>query len=171
MFPSKGSVIFFFLLIAILSSWNTISANEQITTKGLKIKFGTPVLLRFISDVSSKTTAPGQWIDLEVAAPISVDGIEVIPEGTPAKGFTISSNPNNYGGRGGLLSIGNFYLILGGSQRIRLDGIYRLGGADKPVSLAIGYCCFLGFLIKGEDACVKKGQRFKAVLQGDEFVQ
>jgi len=178
MFSFKTSAVFLLVMAGMLFWWNTVSATEpvpenaQVPGKGLTIKFGTPVMLRFVSDVSTKTVAQGQFIDLEVDAAVHVDGIEVIPAGTPAKGFLISSKSKDYGGIGGRLAIGNFYLMLRDSNRIQLDGMYRLEGADNRTSLFFGYyCCVLGLLVKGDEAIVKEGQTVRAVVPRDVLLQ
>jgi len=171
-FLRKTMMVLAFILVLFtprqaLSAEEGVVSEEQVEKKNVKIKFATPVLLRFIEGLSSENVEPGQIVKLEVEAPVYVDGILAIPEGTPAKGNIISVSAKNYAGEGGNLAVGNFYLVVNGSQRIDLDGIYRFEGKDKPHSLAIGHCCPLGFLIKGEDAQVKEEQTFRAVVSKD----
>lgn len=177
MICTKQIVIFPLIFLGLFLFWcdsiaDYACASEELTnTRELKLDFGTPILLRFISKITSEQAKAGQMIDLEVEAPVYKDGVVVIAEGTPAKGNIIACNTKGYAGEGGNLVVANFYVVLENSQMIRLDGIYRLEGKDKPESVAIGQCCFFGYLIKGEEALVKEGQTFRAVLARDVIIK
>jgi hypothetical protein len=164
------------ILIGFLIFWHNIdgtiafSTDNQAAVQGIKLKFGTPVLLQFVTEVSSESCKVSQVIDMEVSANVYKNGVIVIPKGLPAKGMMISGSHKNYAGEGGNLAIGNFYVIVNGSQRIDLDGIMRLEGEDRKESLVIGQCCPLGYLIRGKEACINKGQTFRTVLSKDEII-
>ncbi len=174
------SVKWFFKILIILFSlplfWTSMegsvafSYENKTAEKEFKLTFGTPVLLRFTGQVTSESYREGEVIRMEVGANVYKDGVVVIPEGLPANGVIISGGSKRYAGEGGKLTIGNFYLVLNNSQRIRLDGIIRLEGKNKKASLVLGQCCPLGYLIKGEEANIEKGQTFRAVLKRDEIL-
>ena len=171
-FPKISAILFVFLLF-----WHNVdgtivfSFDNQTAPPEIKLKFGTPVLLRFVNKITSENFKVGQVVDLEVSANVYKDGVVVIPEGLPAKGMIISSSGKHYAGEGGNLAVGNFYLFLNNSQRINLDGILRLEGEDKKESLVIGQCCFFGYLIKGKEAFINEGQTFRAILSRDEVIR
>lgn len=177
MICTKQIVIFPLVFLGLFLFWcdpilDYACASEELTnTRELKLDFGTPILLRFISKITSKQAKAGQMVDLEVEVPVFKDGVVAIAKGTPAKGTIIACNTKGYAGEGGNLAIANFYVVLENSQMIRLDGIYRLEGKDKPESVVIGQCCLLGYLIKGEEALVKEDQTFRAVLARDVIIK
>ena len=143
--------------------------SENVTE--LKLDYGTAILLRFLSDVSSKEAKVGQLVNLQVDENVFKDGTLVIPKGTPARGQIINSMAKYHGGLGGQIVIANFYIILEQYQKIPLDGTYRIEGKEEKSSLVIGSCCLLGFLIKGKEAVINKGQTFKTVLARDLVIK
>ncbi|MCB2052510.1 MAG: hypothetical protein KDE63_13890, partial [Novosphingobium sp.] len=61
---------------------------SDVKTQNAILRAGTPVALRLLEEVTTKKKAAkvGQRFQLEVAAPIEVNGVTVIPSGTPAWG-------------------------------------------------------------------------------------
>ena len=60
-----------------------------------------------------------------------------------------------------------FFVLPRTNENIRLDGVLRIGGKDKPESRVLGYCCRFGYLIKGGSALIEQGQTVRTVLSRD----
>ena len=128
---------------------------------------GTPVLLRFKASVASEGTRVGQMVVLEVAEDVWRHGTVVIRKGTPAEGQVIRCQVEQYAGEPGEIVIANFFILPSTKEKIRLSGVLRLQGKDKPESRALGYCCPLGYLMRGGGALIEKGEIVRTVLARD----
>ena len=149
-----------------LFSW--VWAGEVKKQDGeLFLEAGTPILLRFKVSVTSEGTRVGQMVGLEVAEDVYSNGRVVIRKGTPAEGQIIRCETRQYAGEPGVISIANFFVLPRNNEKIRLDGVLRIGGEDKPESRVLGYCCLFGYLIKGGSALIEEGQTVRTVLARD----
>ena len=106
-----------------------------------------------MTEIKSEEAKVGQLVNLEVAEDVYGDEFLAIPAGTPATGQIIRCEARHYSGIGGELAITNFYIVPRKSEKIRLDGIFRVEGKDRTESVVIGRCCFFGYLIKGPGPC------------------
>lgn len=124
------------------------------------LRAGTPVSFKLLEEVTTKNKAArvGQRINLEVAAPVEIEGRTVIPAGTPA--WAELTNVRNKGmwGKSGKLDAQMLFLRMNGRQ-IRLSGAFD----DKGVTgtgAVVGSVLLLpvaGFFMTGTSAVLPKG--------------
>ena len=124
------------------------------------LRAGTPVSLKLLEEVTTKNKAArvGQRINLEVAAPVEVEGQVVIPAGTPAWGELTGVRNKGMWGKSGKLDAQLLFMRLNGRQ-IRLSGAFD----DKGVTgtgAVVGAVLLLpiaGFFMTGTSALLPTG--------------
>ena len=119
--------------------------------------------------LSSKTAKKGDRFTFKLAAPVSIDGVELIPAGTPGEGEVIDASHAGLAGKAGEIVVAARFLQLG-DRRIALRGM-KLGGsganrtdAVMVASLAVGV---VGVLIQGGDVTYPEGYPATAKLNED----
>lgn len=136
------------------------------------LRAGTPVTLRILEEVTTKEKRArvGQRVVMEVAAPLEINGVMVIPAGTPAWGEITSVRNKGMWGKSGHLEARALYLRLNGRQ-IRLSGTFD----DKGVTGTAGVVAALavvpvaGFFVTGTSAVLPAGGEVGGFI--DEDVQ
>ena len=124
------------------------------------LRAGTPVSFKLLEEVTTKDKAArvGQRINLEVAAPVEVEGHMVIPAGTPAWAELTGVRNKGMWGKSGKLDAQMLFMRLNGRQ-IRLTGAFD----DKGVTgtgAVVGAVLLLpiaGFFMTGTSALLPKG--------------
>lgn len=130
----------------------SLKTSEELTTKGKKLKVG-------------------QRIRMEVAEPVLVNGVVVIPAGSPAMGEITDVRNKGMWGKSGKLNARVLYTTVNGRQ-IRLSGAFDDKGTAGGVgATAVSALVFLpaGFFMTGTSAKVAMGSPVKAFV--DEDVQ
>jgi hypothetical protein len=136
------------------------------------LRAGTPITLRILEEVTTKEKRArvGQRVVMEVAAPLEINGVTVIPAGTPAWGEVTSVRNKGMWGKSGHLEARALYLRLNGRQ-IRLSGTFD----DKGVTGTAGVVAALavvpvaGFFVTGTSAVLPVGGEVGGFI--DEDVQ
>jgi Chitobiase/beta-hexosaminidase C-terminal domain len=149
-------------------SQSTATAPQIPPGEKLLLPQGTPVLLAFAADVTSRTASVGDQIPLTVSRDVQLDGVVLIKTGTPAVGTVIQVDKNSSFGLPGVLSFKVDYLDLNGTP-IRLSGeAAREGAAKLPnAAILIPVVGPLTALRHGTDAVIKQGTPFTAFLYSD----
>lgn len=126
----------------------------------------TPVSVRILAPLGSKSSTTGEFFPIELAAAIVVDGREVTPAGARGEGEVVHAKPAGGGGAAGELVLAARYVMLG-ERRLRLrslrlslagkDAIGKVGAfgaaaAVSPVPLGL-----LGFAIAGRNVEIPSG--------------
>ncbi|MDP1027034.1 hypothetical protein Q5H91_07410 [Sphingomonas sp. KR1UV-12] len=129
-----------------------LKLSEMLTTKGKKLK-------------------SGQRVHLEVAEPVLVNGVVVIPAGSPAMGEITDVRNKGMWGKSGHLSGRVLYTTVNGRQ-LRLTGVFD----DKGVAGGVGAVAtsavlipVAGFFMTGTSAKLEVGTPVRAFM--DEDVQ
>ena len=124
------------------------------------LRAGTPVSLKLLEEVTTKNKAArvGQRINLEVAAPVEVEGQVVIPAGTPAWGELTGVRNKGMWGKSGKLDAQLLFMRLNGRQ-IRLSGAFDDKGVTGTGAVvgAILLIPVAGFFMTGTSALLPKG--------------
>ena len=81
---------------------------------------GTAIGFFLLEPVSSETAKKGQLVRLAVASDVSVNGVVVIPKGTPAEGRVIGAHKGAPGKRAGWVDIQPASLSLMGGEQLHL---------------------------------------------------
>jgi hypothetical protein len=124
--------------------------SEQLTTKGKKLRVGA----RF---------------HLETSEPVMVQGVNVIPVGSPAVGEITDIRNKGMWGKSGHLGARILYVTVNGRQ-IRLSGAFDDKGVAGGVgAVAVSAIVFLpaGFFMTGTSALVPAGTIIKAFVDED----
>ncbi|WP_156416539.1 MULTISPECIES: hypothetical protein [unclassified Sphingopyxis] len=124
------------------------------------LRAGTPVVLRLMEEITTKKKAArvGQRFMLEVAEPVVVNNITVIPSGTPAWGEITNVRNKGMWGKSGKLDARVLYLRINGRQ-IRLTGTFDDKGVTGTAGVvgAVVLVPIAGFFMTGTSAVLPKG--------------
>ena len=142
-------------------------------TNNAILRTGTEVPLRLSEELTTqgKKLRVGQRFRLETAEPVIVQGITVIPVGSPAVGEVTDVRNKGMWGKSGQLGARVLYVTVNGRQ-IRLSGAFDDKGVAGGIgAVAVSAIVFLpaGFFMTGTSARVPVGTAVKAFV--DEDVQ
>jgi hypothetical protein len=129
-----------------------------------------PVLLEFVSGISSKTAQKGGPVEFLLAEDVLIDGQRLIPKGTSVIGEIIHAQKSGFGGRGGELIIAARHIQLA-EQRIALRSLKPLAGpyagknhSDAALAVSmIPYAGLVSLFITGGEIVIPAGTRALAL--------
>jgi hypothetical protein len=141
-----------------------------VTTSAV-LRVGTEVPLRLSQELTTKgkKLRVGDRFHLEVAEPVMVQGVVVIPVGSPAMGEITDARNKGMWGKSGHLAARLLYVTVNGRQ-IRLSGAFDDKGVAGGVGAAlVSGLVFLpaGFFMTGTSARVPMGSVVKAFIDED----
>ena len=146
-------------------------ANVEAAPGQIILRSGTQVQLRLLETLTTKNKVlrDGQRVRLEVAETVFVDGVKVVPVGTPAVAEVIDVRNKGMWGKSGRFLLRILYMTVNGRQ-IRITG----GTDDKGVAggvgaVAVSALVFLpaGFFMTGTSANLPSGTAMKAFVEED----
>ena len=141
------------------------------STTNAFLRVGTEVPLRLLEELTTggKKLRVGQRFRMETSAPVIVQGVVVIPTGSPAVGEITDVRNKGMWGKSGKLNARVLYVIVNGRQ-IRMTG----GFDDKGVAGGIGAVAVsaiifapAGFFMTGTSAKVPVGSAVKGFVDED----
>ena len=140
-------------------------------TNNAILRTGTEVPLRLSEELTTqgKKLRVGQRFRLETAEPVIVQGVTVIPVGSPAVGEVTDVRNKGMWGKSGQLGARVLYVTVNGRQ-IRLSGAFDDKGVAGGVgAVAVSAIVFLpaGFFMTGTSARVPMGTAVKAFVDED----
>ncbi len=148
----------------------TVQPVAAVATSNAVLRAGTPVPLRMMEAVTTKKKAAkvGQRFQLEVAAPVEVNGVVVIPAGTPAWGEITEVRNKGMWGKSGKLNAKLLYLRVNGRQ-IRLTGAFDDKGTTGTAGVvgAIAVLPIAGFFMTGTSAELPAGAAVNGFVDED----
>jgi len=136
---------------------------------------GTPVEVELVDQVSTKTQKRGDTFAFRLAAPLIVNGMLVLPAGTPGVGEVIDSTGPGIGGKPATLVLAADYLA-SGTGRVPLNALHLAGrGHDNSTPatvLQIGGIAsvpagIVGIILPGGDVAFKAGSIAEAQVASD----
>jgi hypothetical protein len=135
------------------------------------LRTGTEIPLRLDEELTTKgkTLRVGQRFHLETAEPVIVQGVNVIPVGTPAVGEVTEVRNKGMWGKSGRVAARILYMTVYGRQ-IRLSGNFDdKGVAGGWGAAAVSAFVFLpaGFFMTGTSARVPAGTVIKSFVDED----
>jgi hypothetical protein len=135
------------------------------------LRIGTEVPLRLEEELTTKgkQLRVGQRFHLTTSEPVLVDGVTVIPVGTPAEGEITDVRNKGMWGKSGHLAARILYMTVNGRQ-IRLSGTFDdKGTAGGWGAAAVSAFVFLpaGFLMTGTSAKIPAGSIVKSFVDED----
>lgn len=127
-----------------------------------------PLLLREELTTKKKKLRVGQRIQMEVAANVNMNGIVVIPVGTPAVGEITEIRNKGMWGKSGYIGARAISLRLG-ERHVRLTGNFDDKGVTGTggVVAAVVLVPLAGFFTTGTSAFIASGSGVKAFLDED----
>lgn len=136
------------------------AAITETPTQNAMLRAGTPVVLRMMEEITTKKKAArvGQRFLMEVAEPVVVNSVTVIPSGTPAWGEITNVRNKGMWGKSGKLDARVLYLRVNGRQ-IRLTGTFDDKGVTGTggVVASVALVPLAGFFVTGTSAVLPKG--------------
>lgn len=135
------------------------------------LRIGTEVPLRLNEELTTngKKLRVGQRFHLETSEPVMVNGVNVIPVGTPAVGEITDVRNKGMWGKSGHLAARILYMTVYGRQ-IRLSGTFDdKGSAGGAGAVAVSALVFLpaGFFMTGTSAKVSAGTVVNSFVDED----
>src|SRR5689334_16016533 len=135
------------------------------------LRVGTEVPLRLSEELTTKgkQLRVGQRFHLETAEPVLVQGVNVIPVGSPAVGEITDVRNKGMWGKSGHLAARILYVTVNGRQ-IRLSGAFDDKGVAGGIgAVAVSTLVFLpaGFFMTGTSARVPAGTAVKGFVDED----
>jgi hypothetical protein len=139
------------------------------TSAILRVGTEVPLRLRDTLTTKGKQLRVGQRFQLETSEPVMVQGVTVIPVGSPAVGEITDIRNKGMWGKSGHLGARILYVTVNGRQ-IRLSGAFDDKGVAGGVgAVAVSAIVFLpaGFFMTGTSAIVPAGTTMKAYVDED----
>ena len=134
------------------------------------LRAGTPIALQMMEEITTKKKAAkvGQRFMLEVTAPVEVNGVTVIPAGTPAWGEIVSVRNKGMWGKSGHLEAKVLFARVAGRQ-IRLTGTFDDKGKTGTAGVvgAVAFLPVAGFFLTGTSAVLPKALPVSAFIDED----
>src|SRR4051794_37642528 len=132
---------------------------------------GTEVPLRLVQELTTKgkQLRVGDRFHLETSEPVMVQGVNVIPVGSPAVGEITDARNKGMWGKSGHLAARILYVTVNGRQ-IRLSGSFDdKGVAGGVAAVTVSAVVFLpaGFFMTGTSARVPAGSIIKSFVDED----
>jgi hypothetical protein len=144
-------------------------AQSVPSSKPARIPALTAVSIRIDAEVGSKISKSGDTFPISLAAPILIDGKELVPAGTLGMGEVVHAKKGGFGGSAGELVLAARYLQWG-DHRIALRSLtLRQTGKDNvgvtsAVAIAAG---FPALFISGGNATIPSGAVASAKIKED----
>ena len=115
-----------------------------------------------------KKARVGQRVRMEVASPVEVNGVIVIPAGSPAEGEITSVRNKGMWGKSGRLEARALYTRVNGRQ-IRLSGAFDDKGVTGTggVVASVALVPLAGFFVTGTSAVLPMGGEVPAFIDED----
>lgn len=137
----------------------------------IRIPADTVVEIELTEALSSRTSQQEQVFGLRLAAPIVIDGREVVPAGAIGGGEVIDAHPSAFGGRQGRLIVSGRYIEIGGAQA-RIRGMQITAAGAHRVNTALGVSMIpvagvAAIFIQGGEVEIPVGARGTARLTND----
>lgn len=156
--------------VALPAAQPATAVIAEAPTTNAVLRAGTPVVLRMMEEITTKKKAArvGQRFMMEVAEPVHVNSVTVIPVGTPAWGEITTVRNKGMWGKSGKLDARVLYLRTNGRQ-IRLTGTFDDKGVTGTggVVASVALIPLAGFFVTGTSAVLPKGGHVGAFIDED----
>jgi len=134
------------------------------------VRAGTPLSLRLSEELTTqkKRLRVGHRFQMEVAEPVLVNGVTVIPAGSPATGEVTQIRNKGMWGKSGYIGAQAVFVRVNGRQ-IRLTGQFDDKGVTGTAGVvgAVVFVPVAGFFLTGTSARIPAGSTVKAFIDED----
>lgn len=147
---------------------NMVSNYETTREKEYKLKAGTLIPIQNANYTKAAQLSIGQNVLFRVARDVEVDGVTVIPYGTPVKGKVYEAKRSSWWGTKGRLGIKIDDIELSNGVRIPLSGgdVYVTGSNRTPLSVLLFlFVTWPACFITGSKAELPAGYEITAVSE------
>jgi hypothetical protein len=141
------------------------------TTVNTVLRTGTPVVLRFLEGISTKEKVAkiNDRVRMEVAEAVVLDGVTIIPSGSPAVGELTDVRYKGMWGKSGRI-VGRALTLNANGRTIRLSGTFdSKGGSGTGAAVAVSAIVFApaGFFMTGKSAEMPAGTTVRGFIDED----
>jgi hypothetical protein len=137
---------------------------------GSVLRAGTEIQLRMEEglDSNDKTVREGNHFRMEIAEPVMLGGLVVIPAGSPATGEIVDIRRKGMWGKSGRITARVLNLRVG-DRLIRLTGSFDDKGTTGTAGVvaSVAFVPIAGFFVTGTSAKIPAGAGVKAFLDED----
>ncbi len=155
----------------VFAQMNVLPVSQNLPAGNAVLRVGTEIPLRLVEELTTKgkTLRVGSRFHLEVSEPVLVNGVVVVPVGSPAVGEITDVHNKGMWGKSGKLNARVLYMTVNGRQ-IRLSGAFDDKGVAGGIgAAAVSAIVFLpaGFFMTGTSAKVPAGTIVKSFVDED----
>jgi hypothetical protein len=150
--------------IALCAANPVLAQDRPAVSTSITLKAATPIRVITSAPLSSKTSAKGERVALEIAEDVIVDGRTLITKGTAVIGEISDARVKAMFGQSGKLSVRPLYLRLG-TQIVRLSG--ENGIKAKTSGGAVVGLALVSPLFTGRSAIIPAGTEIPASIERD----
>jgi hypothetical protein len=152
-----------------------IAAQQQVVIAPAEassvLRTGTPIILRMSETISTKDKVAkvNDRVRMEVAEAVAVNGVTIIPAGSPATGELTEVKYKGMWGKSGRL-VGRVLTVNANGRTIRLSGAFdSQGGSGTVGAVAVSAIVFLpaGFFMTGKSAELPAGATIRGFIDED----
>jgi hypothetical protein len=163
------------LLSAAMLIAGPATAQQQIvmapTDAASVLRTGTPIVLRLIEGITTKEKVAkiNDRVRLEVAEAVTVNGVVIIPVGSPATGELTEVKYKGMWGKSGRF-VGRILTVNANGRTIRLSGAFDSKGSSGGVgAVAVSAIVFApaGFFMTGKSAEMPAGTTIRGFIDED----
>jgi hypothetical protein len=151
--------------LAVLASDIALAQSPKV----VRLRNGTVVSVKTQEQLSGSKLKAGQEVILTVSMPVAVNGVTVIPAGTPVSGFVQDAEGSQMAGVAGELTIALRNTTAVDGTTIPLSGQFIAKGDDqvgRNVAVGVILCPFI-LLDKGGEGVIPAGAETRAMTLGD----
>lgn len=165
----KQFVLLFSLIPLISFSQTKVDYN-----KSIKIEEGTIIIVKSMSNITSKTNIDGEFINFVCAEDIYINNILVIKKNIKVGArIEISDKAKGLGKEGTLKIIFNYITAIDG-QNIPISGVYNYVKGENKSGTAVGLSFVLSPLflfLKGKEANIPIGSLIEVYTTQEKYIQ
>ena len=135
------------------------------------LRTGTPIVLRLSESISTKEKVAkiNDRVRMEVAEAVTVNGVTIIPSGSPATGELTEVKYKGMWGKSGRI-VGRVLTVNANGRTIRLSGTFDTkGGSGTAGAVAVSAIVFApaGFFMTGKSAEMPAGTTVRGFIDED----
>ena len=163
-----------FLLLFCLIPLISFSQTKVDYNKSTKIEEGTIIIVKSMSNITSKTNIDGEFINFVCAEDIYINNILVIKKNIKVGArIEISDKAKGLGKEGTLKIIFNYITAIDG-QNIPISGVYNYVKGENKSGTAVGLSFVLSPLflfLKGKEANIPIGSLIEVYTTQEKYIQ
>ena len=162
------------LIVFILFPMIAISQSKEENNKTTKVEEGTIIIVKSMSNITSKTNIDGELIDFVCAEDIYINNRLVIKKNIKVRArIENSDKAKGLGNEGSLKIVFNYITAIDG-QNIPISGVYNYLKGENKSGTAVGLSFVLSPLflfLKGKEANIPIGSLIEVYTTQELYIQ